>query len=394
MHLARKTIPTRRYVIAVLTGSRSSERNYASSPWIIKALVNLGHEPVLVDLEEERLAPYLLGLSPDVVWPTGLGAGAEDGTLAGFIQTLLPGTPYVGSSVQASALAMDKEASKDAFRALGLAVPESVCFLPHQNPYGFGTLFQVSKPGDAAYLTPSGQPDFDRLVERLGLPLVVKPVGAGASLGLALVKDAQTFDQVCVRTAQRFGPLLVEQYIPSPCAESDVEYSVCLLEGEDPLPVFEVRSPTLYDTASKLAGARYHLVGGALAGALQAAAWAMFGYLGCRGFARVDFRLAPNGVPYPLEVNTNPGLIPGVSLFAKACAEIGLSYEQMITCILASAFRPHPRAVPLVAAEDAPPFPEEMRRLLPDLPPDLQPAGFYQSSTPQAPSVSIATYRC
>jgi D-alanine-D-alanine ligase-like ATP-grasp enzyme len=287
---------------------------------------------------------------------------------------------------------MDKEASKDAFRALGLQAPRGVCFLPYQTIYG--TAYRVSKWTDAAALTPDSQPDFSYLAERLGLPLVVKPCGAGASLGLALVDDAETFARVLHPTAQRYGPLLVEAYIASHRPDAEVEFSVCLLEGEDPLPVYEVCAPR-YDTAHKIDGAVYHPISGRLAGALQAAAWAIFEYLGCRGFARVDFRVTPDEMIYPLEINTNPGLIPSVCLFPKACAEIGLSYEQMIARILTSAFQPHWRAVPSMAAQDAPPFPEAFRRLLPDLPAELQPPGFYQSTDcPQAQPISLATYHC
>lgn len=393
--------PSRSRIVAVITGSRSGERYYESSPWIIRALLDLGHQVVKYELDgqgnrdghdEIHLPLHLLGACPEVVWGTGLGASAED-LLPAFFETLVPGTPYVGSSSRATHIGMDKEASKDAFRALGLPIPDSACFIPHLTPYG--TAFQVSKPADAEFLTQDGQPDFVRLAERLGLPLVVKPCGAGASLGLSLVEAAETLASVFVPTAQRYGPLLVEQYIPSSSSDAEVEYSACLLEGAEPLPVFEVRSPGVYTTAQKISGARSRPLSGPLAAALQDVAWSIFTYLGCRGFARVDFRMTPSGTPYPLEINTNPGLIPSVSLFPKACAEIGLSYEQMIAHILVSAFRPHPRAVPPVAAEDAPPFPEAFRPLLPTLPADLQPTGFYRSADcARSQPIRIAAYRC
>ncbi len=385
------TAHSRHHRVAVMTGSRSGERFYESSPWIIRALLDVGHQVTGYALDDARLASHLLRWHPEVVWPTGLGSNAEDGTLAGFLETLLPDTPAVGFSVRASALAMDKEASKDAFRTLGLAVPDGVCFLPQLTPYGWA--FHVSKPADASCLTPEGQPDFYRLVERLGLPLVVKPCSAGASLGLALVREADTLVRVLLPTAARYGPLLVEEYIASHCPEGEVEYSVCLLEGAEPLPVFEVRA-TRYDTAHKIAGAAYQPISGELAERLQACAWAIFAYLGCRGFARMDARVTPQDVLYPLEINTNPGLIPGVSIFPQACAASGLTYRQMIARILASAFLPHRRAEPPVAAHDAPPFPAAFQPLLPDLPAESQTPGFYHPIADAERSISIAHYRC
>ncbi len=372
-------------VVAVVTGSHGCARRVESWPWIIRALLDLGHEVVHYTVREERLALRLLGLCPDVIWPTGLGVGVEDGTLAGFFQTLLPDTPLVGSSVRASSIALDQEALQDALRALELAVPDNVCFLPTPTPSG--TAFHVSKPADRFYLTADGQPDADRLVERLGWPLVVKPCAAWGQGGLTLVRDAATFARVVRATAERSGSLLVERYLPSYRPDTEVSFSVCLLEGEDPLPAFEVAAPALHDACASN-GAPPHPISGALARRLQAAAWTIFDYLGCRGLAQVDFRVTPDETIYPLRVKTRPDLIKRVSLFPRAAALVGLSYEQVIARILASAFIEERRPAPRALAREAAPLPVEIERLLPDLPADLQTPDMYPPATPERPAVS------
>ena len=113
--------------VAAIVDGYSRERYLDSAPWIIEALAKLGVGVELFRLTDSRMPMRLLGFSPDVVWPMSLGAYAEDGKLQGFLETLLPGTPYVGSGVAASAMGLDKEYTQDACRVLGLSVPESAC---------------------------------------------------------------------------------------------------------------------------------------------------------------------------------------------------------------------------------------------------------------------------
>jgi D-alanine-D-alanine ligase len=386
--MTRLFLAPERVVVAVVTGSRSGERFYESSPWIIRALLDNGHQVKRFDADDPDLTPRLQGLRRKVAeesghlligWATGLGVGAEDGTMAAYFEAVLPGMPYVGSSQLACAIAMDKAVSRDKFRALGFSVPDGVVFRPAPTITG-GMRYRVARPQDSAYLTDDGQPDFWLLAERLGLPFVVKPCGGGASQGLSVVTSPEEFYRVVRPTAERHGPFTVEERIESHRpAEGEVEYTVPLLEGAPaPLPVFEVCAPGVYTTAQKITGAEARPVKGALADKLRAAAGVIFLDLGARGFARIDFRVPPSGELYPIEVNLSPGVIFGWSLFWKACQAIGLSSNEMIDLMLASACTPHPHAVPSVAAELAPPFPEEFRALLPDLPLDLQPPGFYR----------------
>jgi D-alanine-D-alanine ligase len=379
-------------IVAVITGSHSGERYYESSPWIEHALLEKGYLVVRYGVDEtpdliselrslrrqvESLAERRGAWLEVIAWPTGLGVGGgEDGTWAAVFETLLPGMPYVGSSPRACQIALDKEASKDAFRAVGLSVPDGVCFLPYPTITG-GLRYAVSNLTDHCYLTSSGQPDFSRLVERLGRPLVIKPSGSGASLGLAIVDNARSFETHLRSIGLRYGPLLVEQYIESHSPDAQVEYSVPLLEGVL-LPAFEVRAETVYDTETKISGSHARPIQGELAERLLEAAWVAHRYIGCRGLARVDFRVTPSDEIYALELNASPGAIAKWSIVAQAAAAIKLPYNDLIERWLMTAHSPHRRAVPPLAAQDAPPFPEAFRHLLPDLPVELQPPGFYQ----------------
>jgi D-alanine-D-alanine ligase len=394
--------PQRRYVeqlvVAVITGSHSDERYYESSPGIIGALLDKGYAVERYDVDDPNLLSTLRKRRLQVVqegkdrgvwrelvaWATGLGVGGgEDGTLAALFEQFLPGMPYVGSSAGACMLALDKAHSKVAFRAAGLSVPDGICFFPSPTIVG-SWRYRVIHPADSDCLTDEGQPHFARLAERLGLPLVVKPNGGGASQGLSLVSDAATLACIFPQLARRYGPVLVEQHVPSPRFDAEVEYSVPVLEGTA-LPAFEICAPTIYDTATKISGSEAHPISGELAERLREAAWVAFRALRMRGFARFDFRVTPAGNILLLEGNEAPGLIEKWSLFAKAGDAIGLSFEDLIERCFLTAFTPHPDTTPWIKASDAPPFPEAFRPLLPELPAALQPPGFYEPAVPTAP---------
>ena len=358
----KRTINT----VAAIVDGYSRERYLDSAPWIIEALAKLGVGVELFRLTDSRMPTRLLGFSPDVVWPMSLGAYAEDGKLQGFLETLLPGTPYVGSGVAASAMGLDKEYTQDACRVLGLTVPESACFQVQWHPHG--RTCRVSKPDDALFLTKDQQPSYRVLCEYLDTPLVVKPARGGASLDLAVVSTEAAFEGAFT-AASLLGPVLVQQYI------AGEEYSVCLLDAPDSRawPVCQIVTQGPHTTEDKINGTAYRIPAAVsldLADQMRRVAWALFDYLGCHGFARVDLKVDGEGRIVLLEINTNPGLIPGVCIFPKVA---DLTYTQLIKRLLFTAFAPRKREVPRLAADQAAPFPEAFRPLLPALPKELQP---------------------
>ena len=366
--------------VAAIVDGYSRERYLDSSPWIIEALHALRLEIGVFRLTDSRMPMRLLGFSPDVIWPMSLGAYAEDGKLQGFIETLLPGTPYVGSGGAASALGMDKEYTQDACRVLGLSVPESACFQVQWHPHG--RTCRVSKPDDALFLTRDGQPKYPVLCEYFDTPLVVKPACGGASLDLAVVQNEPEFAEAFT-AASRLGSVLVQQYI------AGEEYAVCLLDTSETrsLPICQIVSDGPYTTAGKISGTTYRIpapISDALAEQLQRVAWALFDYLGCHGFARVDLKVDSEGRVVPLEINTNPGIIPGVCIFPKVAAVADLNYTKLIKRMLFTAYQPRKREVPRLAACSAAPFPEAFRPLLPALPKEMQPPVYQTLGTPVA----------
>jgi D-alanine-D-alanine ligase len=161
------------------------------------------------------------------------------------------------------------------------------------------------------------QPGIDP-VARLGLPLIVKPVAEGSTVGLTLVKRADDLPGAVARA----GDALFERFIPGR------ELSVGLLDGRA-LPAVEiVPQHEIYDYECKYTDGMSEYkcpapLDGATASRVAELTGRTFEALGCSGYARVDFRLAQDGTPYCLEVNTLPGMTSH-SLVPLAAASLGI----------------------------------------------------------------------
>ena len=358
-------------------------------PGVKDALEQLGVEVRVLDRTNPLdMVAHLMGMSPnlDGLWNTALGSNGEDGTIAGFIRALFPDLPYVGSGVLGGALPMDKELSQDAFRAAGYPGPDGLCYFLDTD----GT-FRASKPEGKRYLSAARRPTYDALRARLGSRLVLKPNNSGASLGLHVVDDARSFDAALESIAARFHSVLIEAYL------SGTEFAVCVLETyAEPLPICQVNKTALHDTQDKLAP-NFSLpapISDELAHELRLAARELHERLGCHGFSRLDLIVDRAGHIRPLEVNSNPGLIPGQSSFPAAWAALGLEYRDLIARILETAFLPRRReGVRRPGRSEVPPFPNELKELLPRRSASTadRPAAFPKEP---APAISLAKYRC
>jgi D-alanine-D-alanine ligase len=229
--------------------------------------------------------------------------------MQGFLETL--GLPYTGSGVAASAIAMNKELSKRLWQAAGLPVPE------------------------ARLLTPDS--DFAAVVEKLGLPLMVKPAHEGSSVGMSLVHEAGEL-QAAFESAWQYDKLvLAERYI------AGGEYTITIL-GERALPVIRLQTPrAFYDYAAKYtANDTAYLCPCGLPAeqehALQALALQAFRSLGATGWGRVDLMLDQAGRAWLLEVNTVPGMTDH-SLVPMAAKAAGLGFDELCLRILDTAWR-------------------------------------------------------
>ncbi|MBB3191603.1 D-alanine--D-alanine ligase [Halomonas cerina] len=291
--------------VVVLFGGRSAEREVSlkSGAAVLAALERGGVDVVGYDPAERGLAG-LEALAPDRVFIALHGRGGEDGTLQGALELL--GIPYTGSGVLASALGMDKQRTKLVWQALGLPTPESVMLGP-----------------DA---------DWARVVERLGLPLIVKPVHEGSTLGISIVDSRDTLE-AAYRDAARFDTrVMAERFVHGE------EYTLSLL-GDRALPAIRVEVPGgFYDYQAKYMSndTRYHLPCGlsgedeALLATLSREA---FEAIGASGWGRVDVIRDADGRFWLLEVNTVPGMTDH-SLVPQAAAHAGIDFDALVLQIL------------------------------------------------------------
>ncbi|MEW5701289.1 MAG: D-alanine--D-alanine ligase [Candidatus Zixiibacteriota bacterium] len=240
--------------------------------------------------------------SVDVVLIALHGGDGEDGHLQALLD--LANIPYTGSGMLASALAMDKNAAKRIFVAEGIPTPEWRV---------------LDAPTDW---------EFADLSDALGLPLVVKPNAQGSTVGLTLVKDASQWAPA-LKQAFHWGPrVIAEQYIPGR------ELTVGVL-GDKPLPVVEIRPKHgIYDYECKYTPGQTEYICPAPLSApqtriVQEQGMEAFRALGCRGYARADFRMDPDGNVYCLEMNTLPGMT-SLSLVPQAAKSAGIEFPELL----------------------------------------------------------------
>jgi D-alanine-D-alanine ligase len=312
----RKTaaLPTAKTVldITVLMGGPSSEREVSlvSGAAIAVGLESRGHRVTRADISPSD-ASSLDRPGIDVVFIALHGEFGESGGVQELCEAR--GLRYTGSPPDASALAMDKDASKRTFRAAGVATPDWV-------------VVETFAGGSQARM------------EALGLPVVVKPIDGGSSVDVTIAKDAAARDAAIGRLLDKYGRAMVERFVRGR------EFTVGVL-GERTLPVLEIiPSREFYDYTAKYAadsGTRYvfdHGLGEEVVAAMETAALAAHRALGCRDMSRVDFIVPPNGRPEALEVNTIPGFT-GHSLLPMAAAKSGIGFAELVSQIVNMAMR-------------------------------------------------------
>jgi D-alanine-D-alanine ligase len=294
--------------VAVLFGGKSAEREISllSGHAVLAALEHVGVDAHAFDtagqdlhtLKEEGYQRAFIALH---------GRGGEDGTVQGVLE--LMGIPYTGSGVMASALAMDKWRTKMIWQASGLPTPR--------------------------YELLSAASDWDAVVARLGLPIFVKPVREGSSIGMTRVVEGGQL-RAAWELAARYDELVMAEALVS-----GEEFTAPFL-GEQALPLVKITAPdgnydyqnkyfrdeTRYDCPSGLPAAQEE--------ALRELALKAAKVLGCRGWGRTDLILTAGGKPYLLETNTAPGMT-GHSLVPMSAKAVGLSFEALCLRILEGA---------------------------------------------------------
>ncbi len=289
--------------VAVLMGGAASERpiSLQSGAAVAAGLQARGVMAEPFDPSErpiEQLRQY------DRAFVVLHGRGGEDGVMQGVLESL--GLPYTGSGVQASAVAMDKHRTKLLWLGAGLPTP----------PF--------------AMLTP--QSDLQQVVTTLGVPLMVKPVAEGSSIGMSRVERAEQLQQA-YRTANGYDTeVMAERWIEG------AEYTVAILD-RTPLPVIRLQTPHHfydYDAKYHAEDTRYLCPCGLeapLERRVQQLALQAFDLVGCRGWGRVDLMIDREGEPWLLEVNTVPGMTDH-SLVPMAARAAGIEFDELVLRIL------------------------------------------------------------
>jgi D-alanine-D-alanine ligase len=310
--------------VLVLAGGLSYERDVSlrSGRRVFDALRGAGIDATLRDADA-TLLPYLQAEPPSAVVIALHGATGEDGSLRGVLD--LCGVPYVGCDARAARLAWDKPSAKSMLRERGIRTPDWVA-LPHD---------RFSELGAVAVL--------DRIVDRLGVPLMVKPAQGGSGLGAAVVREAAALPAAMVGCFAYDSTALVERYVPG----IDVAVSVVDLgDGPQALPAVEiVPRDGVYDYAARYTAGltTWHAparLSSAVAAELASAALAAHGALGLRDLSRVDLIVDESGEPWVLGVNVSPGMTE-TSLLPLAVQAAGWDFGKMLaTLVTRAAARP------------------------------------------------------
>jgi D-alanine-D-alanine ligase len=240
------------------------------------------------------------------------GRYGEDGTMQGLLEQMK--LPYTGSGVLASALAIDKQATKRLWSSFSLATPK------------FAMLNTKS--------------DWDQIAKDLGMPIIVKPAREGSSLGLSKVANVADLPAAYEMAAKLDRDVMAEQCIIG-------EELTCPIVGDganaQPLPVIRIVAPdSNYDYHNKYFSddTRYLCPTGldvSVEKKVQDLALSAYRALGCKGWGRADVMIDnKTGQPYLLEMNTAPGMT-GHSLVPMAARAAGVEYADLVLWLLSKA---------------------------------------------------------
>ena len=295
--------------MVVLAGGLSHERDVSvrSGRRVAEALRHNGSDVEVLDIDADLL-DALAARRPAVVVPLLHGETGEDGSLRDVLELLA--LPFVGSRAQPSRTAFDKPSASSAVAVAGVATPASVA-LPASTFRELGAASVMAA-----------------LVERLGLPLMVKPTSGGSSLGATVVRREIELPAAMVGCFAYGSTALVESYV------TGTEVAVSVVDTDDgpvALPAVEiVPDGGFYDYAARYtAGTTEFFVPARLPESVAArcaqTAVTAHRVLGLRDLSRTDIVVDADGVPWFLEVNVAPGMTE-TSLFPQAVAAAGLDF--------------------------------------------------------------------
>lgn len=245
--------------------------------------------------------------SLDVVFPILHGPYGEDGTTQGMLK--LAQVPFVGSGVLGSAISMDKEISKRLCHSADIPIAPFLVYRAHET-----------------------KPQYQDVVEQLGLPLFIKPANLGSSVGVSKVRDEAEFHAAVANAFLYDHKILLEAFIDG----REIECSV--LGNDEPIASVTGEIITYHDFYTYKAkyvdeqGAALQIPADLppeTTQRIQSLSIQTFTTLSCAGLARVDFFVTPNGEPIVNEINTMPGFT-SISMYPRLWEASGITYSELI----------------------------------------------------------------
>jgi len=293
--------------VAVLMGGWSAERpvSLQSGQAVLDGLKRCGVNAWGVDVQKATVLDTLRRGNFDRAFIILHGPGGEDGVIQGALDIL--NIPYTGSGVLASALAMDKLRCKQFFEGAGIPTP--------------------------GYMVLDDSSDMEFVQASLGLPLMIKPVLEGSSLGMSKVERSEELLPAWRRASEYQGEVIAERWIEGE------EYTLAIL-GQQALPAIRLETGNdFYDYEAKYQSDEtcYHCPCGLSQteeARLQRLALSAFNAVGARGWGRVDVMCSEDGTPWVIEINTVPGMTSH-SLVPMAAKAAGMGFDELVCRILA-----------------------------------------------------------
>jgi D-alanine-D-alanine ligase len=301
----------------ILAGGLTFEREVSqrSGRRVADALRHVGVEAPILDTDT-ALIDALAATRPDAVFIALHGGAGEDGALRSVLDLI--GVPYVGSTPNACRVAWDKPNAKAAVRSAGILTPDWVA-LPQSTFRELGA-----------------QVVLDRIVTRLGLPLMVKPAQGGSALGAHRVDAVEDLPAAMVGCFAYGDTALVERFV------AGTELAISVLDGADrprALPAVEIVAASgVFDYAARYTAGMttYHTparLDPTVASRAAHLAERAHQVLGLRDLSRVDAIVTPDGEVHFLEVNVSPGMTE-TSMLPMAVAAAGLDLGKVCASML------------------------------------------------------------
>ncbi|MCF8998295.1 D-alanine--D-alanine ligase [Acinetobacter nectaris] len=291
--------------VAVLLGGCSAERDISldSGKSVLTSLLNSGVQAEAFDPKERSVTELV---NYDRAFIVLHGRGGEDGQIQGVLEWL--NIPYTGTGVQGSAIGMDKVKTKQ--------------------------IWQGSDLPTAPYRIVTKETSTNDVIEALGLPLIIKPVHEGSSIGMSKVEKAEDFATAIAKATALDDVVMAEKWI------TGREYTIVVLNGQA-LPIIRLQPPedvAFYDYDAKYQrnDVQYGIPSGLSAEdeeALQSLTLRAFQAVGANGWGRIDAMQDEHGNFWLLEVNTVPGMTSH-SLVPKAAQAVGYSFDALCLAIL------------------------------------------------------------